>query len=128
VVNPIVHLYVAVAARAATPVPTPHIERPVPGRPSPNPVRPYHGFHFRHGYGGYGPDGTDTSTVLLIAIGVGAVVLALAAWLFLIWRQKRRPGYTTVAPGSFPTSGGTFPGAPGDLTGTRPRFPRRRSP
>lgn len=131
--NPIVHLYVAVAARSASvPPATPRVERPVPGRPSPDPLRPYHGFHFhRHGYGGYGPEGTDSSTTLLIVLGVGAVVLALAAWLFLVWRQRRRPAAATgqaSMPGVPQDLAGTgMPGAPGFPTG-RPRFPGRGRP
>lgn len=93
-VNPIVSLYVAMAARTATATPSPtsapRIERPVPGRPSPDPLRPGRGFHWRHPGSGYGPDGQDTSAGLLIGIGAAAVVVALAAWLFLVWREKHR--------------------------------------
>lgn len=93
-VDPIVSLYAAMASRTApvaSPSSAPRIERSLPGRPSPDPLRPVRGFHFRHpGSGGYGPDGADTSAGLLVVIGAGAVVVALAAWLFLLWRQKRR--------------------------------------
>ena len=97
-VSPIVSLYVAMAARTAmltpaapSPTSAPRIQRPVPGRPSPDPLRPGRGFHWRRpGSGGYGQDGQDTSTGLLIAIAAAAVVVALAAWLFLVWRDKHR--------------------------------------
>lgn len=94
-VDPIVSLYVAVAVRtaAATPSPTspPRIEQPVPGVPGPDRLPPARGFHWRRpGSGGYGSDGQDTSTGLLIGIGVAAVVIALTAWLFLVWREKHR--------------------------------------
>lgn len=82
--NPIVSLYVATTARTATVTPSP--------THTPDRLRPGRGFHWRRPGtgGGYGADGQDTSTVLLVAICAAAVVVALAAWLFLLWREKQR--------------------------------------
>ena len=83
--NPIVSLYAAMSARVATVTPSP---APTTHRPSPNPL-PARGFHFGHHGDGYGPDGQDGSTGVLLTIGAAAIVIALAAWLFLLWKQKQ---------------------------------------
>lgn len=90
--NPLVSLYVTATARMATATPSPGRTT---HRPSPNPI-PARGFHFHHG-SGYGPDGQDSSAGLLLVICASAIVTAVAAWLFLLWRQ-RHPGSSYAAP------------------------------
>lgn len=93
--NPVVGLYVMTTARMA---PTPSSPLPTVHRPSPNPL-PARGFHFHHGSPGYGPDAQDGSVGLLLWIGGVAVVTAVAAWLFVLWRQ-RHPRSAYAAPHS----------------------------
>lgn len=92
--NPIVSLYVTATARMATATPSPV---PTTHRPGPNRI-PARGFHFHHG-SGYGPDGQDGSALLLLVICAAAVVTAVGAWLFLLWRQKHpRSAYAAPHP------------------------------
>lgn len=89
--NPIVSLYAAATASTH--------------RPSPNPI-PARGFHFHHGDPEYGPPDQSGSAGLLLWIGGIAVLVAVVAWLFLLWRQ-RHPGSAYAAPhSSYPEASG----------------------
>lgn len=92
--NPIVGLYVAATARMATATPSPV---PSTHRPGPHPL-PARGFHFHHG-SGFGSDGPDGPAGLLFVICGAAIVTAVGAWLFLLWRQKHpRSAYAAPHP------------------------------
>lgn len=91
--NPIVSLYAAATARMATATPSPISTT---HRPSPDPI-PARGFHFHHGSPEYGSGGPGGSAGLLVWIGGIAVLTAVVAWLFLLWRQ-RHPHSAYAAP------------------------------
>lgn len=67
---------------------------------TPEPVRPRGGHGFHHN--DFTPDASGDSTGLLVGLGIGAVALAFAAWLFILWSQRRSRTAVSTTPGSVP--------------------------